>query len=499
MGLARDIIFAIFLGAVGGADAFFVAFKIPMFFRRLFAEGAFSQAFVPVLAEYRHTRSKVELKDLVDRTTGVLGGVLLIFTTVVIIAAPLVTALFAPGWYLDEPEKFRMASEMIRVTFPYLLFISLTGLAGAILNSYGRFAIPAFTPVWLNISLISAAIWGSKLFNIPVYALAWGVFFAGLIQLLFQIPFLIKLGMLPRPRFDPKHEGVKRILSLMLPALFGVSVSQINLLLDTVLASFLPSGSVSWLYYSDRVAELPLGIFAIAIATVILPSLSRNYAEKSPEIFSNTIDWAMRMILLISVPATTALVLLTKPILITLFQYRSMEASDIQMISLSMRAYSLGLIAFMLIKVLAPGFYARHDTRTPMKIGIVAMVSNMVLNLFLVIPLHMFWQIGHMGLALATAIAGFINAGLLLRGLLKEKVFHFAPGWPMFLLKLLFANSVMVLLLVFGGTFIEDWLVWGWQGRGWRLALLCGTGGMGYIIALWMMGIRREQLRGPVG
>ena len=273
LGLIRDIVIAAFVGASANADAFFVAFKIPNFLRRLFAEGAFSQAFVPVLSDYRSRGPHAAVRELVDRVAGVLGGTLLLITVLTVAAAPLVAALFAPG-FVSQPYKYQLTSELIRITFPYLFLISMTGFCGAILNSYGRFAVPAFTPVFLNLSLIAAATVAAPWFDEPVFALAWGVFLAGVIQLLFQLPSLYRLELVPRPVLDTRHEGVRRILKLMVPALFGVSVSQINLLLDTVLASFLPTGSVSWLYYSDRLAELPLGVFGIAIATVILPNLS---------------------------------------------------------------------------------------------------------------------------------------------------------------------------------------------------------------------------------
>ncbi len=379
LGLTRDVVFARFIGAEAGADAFFVAFKIPNFLRRLFAEGAFAQAFVPVLSEYRSQGSIAAVKGLIDRVAGCLGLSLILITALAVIGAPVLTAVFAPG-FVNDPVKYQLASDMIRITFPYLLLISLTGLSGAILNSYDRFAVPAFTPVLLNVSLISAAVIVSPYFEVPVMALAWGVFAAGVIQLLFQLPFLMRLGLMPTPKLDWQDAGVKRVLSLMAPAIFGVSVSQINLLLDTVLASFLPTGSVSWLYYSDRLAELPLGVFGIAVATVILPGLSRQHASDSPEKFSETLDWALRLILLIALPAAVALVILAEPILATLFQYGKTTVVDVNMSSLSLQAYAVGLVAFMLIKVLAPGYFARQDMKTPVRIGIIAMASNMVLN-----------------------------------------------------------------------------------------------------------------------
>ncbi len=489
LGLARDVVIAMFVGASANADAFFIAFKIPQFLRRLFAEGAFSQAFVPVLAEYREAGSAAALQNFINRVAGVLGGTLLLVTAVMVVGAPVLTALFAPG-FVGNPEKYRLTSEMIRITFPYLFLISLTGFSGAILNSYGRFAVPAFTPVWLNISLIVGAVWVSPYFSEPVFALAWAVLLAGVIQLLFQLPFLGRLGLLPHPQWDTGDPGVRQIMKLMVPALFGVSVSQINLLLDTVIASFLPTGSVSWLYYSDRLTELPLGVFGIAIATVILPSLSRLQAGDDPKAFSATLDWALRAVLLIAMPATVALVVLAKPILVTLFQYGALQSSDIDMVALALCAYSLGLTAFMLIKVLAPGYYARKDMRTPVEIGIVAMVSNMGLNLLFVIPLYYFWNIGHVGLALATSLAAWLNAGLLFRGLRREGVYTFQSGWVGMLLKLVVATALMTLCLLLLQNDYASWLEWGWARRVTELAIMVLAGAGTYLLALTLMGIR---------
>lgn len=496
LGLLRDIVIAAFIGASANADAFFVAFKIPNFLRRLFAEGAFSQAFVPVLADYKEEGSVAAVKALVDRVAGILGGSLLLITSLTILAAPLVTAIFAPG-FVGQPYKYQLTTEMIRITFPYLLLISMTGFCGAILNSYGRFAVPAFTPVFLNLSLIFAATVASPWFEEPVFALAWGVFFAGIIQLLFQLPSLYRLELVPRPMWDTRDEGVRRILKLMVPALFGVSVSQINLLLDTVLASFLPTGSVSWLYYSDRLAELPLGVFGIAIATVILPNLSAHRAASRGGDFSRTLDWAMRSVLLIGVPACVALLILAEPILITLFQYGALTPGDVDMAALSLRAYSLGLLAFMLVKILAPGFYARKDTKTPVKIGIVAMVANMVLNLVFVLPLMHYWNIGHLGLALATSVAAWLNAGLLLRGLLRAGVYSFHPGWLLYSLRLLLATGAMALAVLLLAPENAMWLGWGWQRRALEIGMVCGAGGGAYLLAHLLLGTRMRHLRVP--
>ena len=496
LGLVRDIVLAAFIGASANADAFFVAFKIPNFLRRLFAEGAFAQAFVPVLSDYREAGGQAAVRELVDRVAGVLGGALVLLTVITVVAAPLVAGVFAPG-FLRQPEKFALTADLIRITFPYLLLISITGLCGAILNSYGRFAVPAFTPVLLNLTLIAAAALAAPAFAEPAFALAWGVAFAGLVQLLFQLPFLYRLDLVPRPRWDTRHPGVRRILWLMVPALFGVSVSQINLLLDTVLASFLPTGSVSWLYYSDRLTELPLGVFGIAIATVILPSLSADQSAARGERFALTLDWAVRSVLLVAVPATVALVVLAEPILVTLFQYGALSPQDVSMSAHSLRAYALGLCAYMLIKVLAPGFYARQDMVTPVSIGIRAMLANMLLNVAFVIPLMLYFNLGHVGLALATSVAAYLNAVLLWRGLLREAVYRFSPAWRAYALRLLSATLVMLAVLLSLVAPIEDWLSWGWLQRSLQLALLCGAGGGVYLLVHALTGTRLDHLRTP--
>jgi putative peptidoglycan lipid II flippase len=496
LGLVRDIVIAVVVGATANADAFFVAFKVPNFLRRLFAEGAFSQAFVPVLADYREQGSVVAVQELLNRVAGVLGGSLLLLTGLMVLGAPLVTALFAPG-FVGDPVKYALTVDMIRITFPYLFLISMTGFCGAVLNSYGRFAVPAFTPVWLNLSLIGAATLGAPLLDEPVFALAWGVFLAGVVQLLFQLPFLYRLKVMPQPVWDTRHEGVRKILRLMVPALFGVSVSQINLLLDTVLASFLPTGSVSWLYYSDRLTELPLGVFGIAIATVILPSLSRQSSGASDERFAATLDWAVRSVLLIGLPASVALMILAEPILITLFQYGALEPRDVSMATLSLRAYSLGLLAFMLVKILAPGYYARQDTRTPVIIGIKAMVANMIMNLAFVIPLYMIWNIGHVGLALATSLAAFLNAGLLFRGLYRERVYRFQSGWAKLLLRLVVSTLAMAIALLLMLPEPSQWQSWGWLERSLQLGLVVMSGLLAYLAGHLLLGARIKDFYNP--
>ena len=494
LGLLRDVVLANLIGANGNADAFFVAFKIPNFLRRLFAEGAFAQAFVPVLADTREKGGFAAVRELVDRVAGVLGGTLLLLTVLTIMASPVVATIFAPG-FLRDPAKLALTGDLIKLTFPYLLLISLTGFAGAILNSYQRFAIPALTPVLLNLCLIASALWFAPHFEEPVVALALGVLVAGFAQLLFQVPALAGIGLVPRPRWAPRHEGVKRILLLMVPALFGVSVSQINLLLDTVLASLLPTGSVSWLYYSDRLTELPLGVFAIAIATVILPTLSGQRARADDPAFANTLAWAIRSVLLIAIPATLALAVLAEPVLATLFQYGAFSEGDRMMAAASLRAYTLGLGAFMLIKVLAPGFYAREDMRTPVRIGIIAMGANMILNVAFVLPLMWWFNLGHVGLALATSVSAWLNAVLLFRGLEREAVLPGNLLLGKWIIQIGVASAAMIVVLLWMMPEDALWASWSWWQRAIQLGVLCASGMVVFAASLFLSGVRSGDLR----
>lgn len=495
LGLVRDAVFARVIGTDGFADAFFVAFKIPNFLRRLFAEGAFSQAFVPVLAEYRDKGGAAAVRELSDRVAGVLGSVLIVLTGLAVVGAPVLTAVFAPGFW-NDPAKFQATSDMVRITFPYLLFISLTGVAGSILNSFDRFAVPAFTPTWLNVCLIGAALVATPWFAEPAYALAWGVLAAGIVQLLFQIPFLASIHQLPRPRLELRHPGVRQILTLMVPAMFGVSVSQINLLLDTVIASFLPTGSVSWLYYSDRMAELPLGVFGVAAATVILPSLSRHHVASAPEDFNRTLNWAMRFVLLIAVPASIALMIIAEPVLTALFyDGRDFDSHDVTMAGWSLRAYALGIIAFMLIKVLAPGYYARQDMKTPVRIGVIAMGVNMLLNFAFVLPLHHFYSLGHSGLALATSVSALLNAALLYRGLRRQEVYSPDHHWRKLSRALLLGNGLMISVLSACLYYLPVLAELSFAMRVVAIIFVCGTGAVVYVLGLLVAGMRPADLR----
>lgn len=498
LGFIRDLVIARVFGADAGTDAFFVAFRVPNAMRRLFAEGAFSMALVPVLDQYRQRQDNGALKAYVDAMAGTLGAALLLVTAIGVLIAPVLVLLFAPGFSAETGQR-ELAAQLLRLTFPYVLFISLTAFAGAILNTYERFGVPAFTPVLLNLSLIGCALYLAPLMEQPIVALAWGVLIAGMAQLAFQIPFLVQLSLLPRPRFAPRDPGVKRTLGLMGPALFGASVGQINLLLSTVLASFLASGSISWLYYSDRLMEFPLGILGAALGTVILPRLSQRHGARDSAAFSRTIDWALRWVLLIGVPAAVGLGVLAGPIIATLFYSADPEpgisgafsAEDVRMTSLSLTAYAGGLVGLVGVKVLAPGYYAREQMRAPVRIAAIAVAVNLALSLALMIPL------GHLGLALATTLAAFVNAGLLLRGLLMEGTYRPENGWPALLARGIGASLCMglVLLWLSGGigAGLDEWLSLEIQDRAARLLWWILVAGAVYGATLLLIGVRPKD------
>lgn len=498
LGLVRDMVFARFFGAGFVMDAFFVAFKIPNIFRRWSAEGAFSQAFVPVFADYDHHRSPEEVRALVDRVTGTLGAALLVFTALGVLAAPVLIFVFAPGFTGEsaDADRFALAVDMLRWTFPYLFFVSLAAVAGGILNTYHRFGVPAFSPVLLNLVMIVFAAFIAPYYERPGLALAMGVFAAGVVQLGFMLPFLRRIRMLPRPRWGFSHPGVRQILRLMGPAVFGSSVAQISILLDSLIASFLVTGSISWLYYADRLMEFPLGIFGIALATVILPNLSRQHARASRGEFAATLEWAMRLVILISAPASVGLVVLAGPMLGTIFYGGQFTASDVEMASLSLMAYGGGLVALTLVKVLAPGYFARQDTRTPVRVGLIALGFNMVFNIIVVVP----WAMGgypapHAGLALSTSLAGFLNAGLLWRGLRRDGVLPPADGLPRFLMRVAVACGVMAMLLVTVSPPLPRWLEADLLTRCLWLAGIIGMAVLAYFSSLYAVGVRLHELR----
>lgn len=482
-GYLRDLVCAHIFGAGGVFDAFTVAFRIPNFLRRLFAEGAFSQAFVPVLAEYRHVRSQEEVQLFLNRIAGSFALVLFLVTVVAVLITPWLILLFAPG-FLHDPTRMSLTITMLRITFPYLFFISLTAYISGILNTYGKFSIPAFTPNLLNLAMIAAAIFLAPYFSKPIVALAWGVFLGGLAQLLFQIPFLFKIGIYIHPKIFWQDEGLRRVMKLMLPAVFGVSVGQISVLIDMFFASFLRQGSISWLYFSDRITSVPLGVFGVAIVTVILPHLSRKYAEKSSEDFSKTVDWAIRFILVIGLPATFAIILLSDPILTTLFQHGKFDAFAVEMARRSLLGFALGIPAFMLVKIFAAAFYSRQNIATPVRIAVIATLSNVVLDAILIFPL------AHAGLALATSLASFLNAGFLFYLLRHRNFYQPGKGWWIFWLRLLVANALMALFLIIFAYSFATWLHWNSLNRVIHLGLLCLGAFLIYCGTLWFSGMR---------
>lgn len=486
LGFVRDVCIAQLFGATPAIDAFYVAFRIPNLMRALFAEGAFSQAFVPVLTQYLQSDDPEAVKQFISRIQGALLLVLLSITLLAIGFAPAITGVFAPG-FLHDPKHFALTVHLLRITFPYALWICMTAFYGAILNTYDRFAPPAFTPVLLNVVLITAALWGTAYFQVSVEALAWGVCIAGILQCLFLQPFLIAPKIMVYPTICIRDKGVGKVLRLLVPALLGVSLTQISLLIDTFFASFLPHGSITWLYYANRLVLFPLGIFGVALATVILPNLSRRTAEL--EDFSRVLDWGLRCISVIALPAGTGLYLLSVPLFATLFQYGRFHIHDAQMASFALRAYALGLPAFMGIKVLVAAYYARQNVRTPVKIVCFALVCNILLNLAFITPFK------HAGLALATTCSASLNAILLLTCHIKAGHYHPKPGWLRYGLQLGLATCLMSICIV---IFSPKPAIWMHEAMFWRVAhlawLLC-VGVLSYFACLYGTGVRLRHFR----
>ncbi|NUF62066.1 murein biosynthesis integral membrane protein MurJ [Acinetobacter bereziniae] len=493
LGLVRDMVLLNVFGAGKDFDTFVVAFRIPNFFRRLFAEGAFSQAFIPVLTEYKTTKLHAEVQILISRVFGCLLMVMSLLTLISMIIAPVILYVYAPGFHSD-PAKFNLAVDMFRLTIPYLMFMSLTAFASSILNSYGSFASPAFSPVLLNVAMIAGAWWLTPYMAEPIMALGWAVVAAGVLQLAIQIPELWKKKLLIPPKVDFKHEGVDRILKLMLPALFGVSVTQINLLLNTIWASFMQDGSVSWLYSAERMTELPLGLIGVAIGTVILPSLSMSKAEQDQAKFRRMLDWAARVIVLVGVPASIALFMLSTPIIQALFQHGAFDARDTQMTALALQCMSGGVLAFMLIKVFAPGFYAIQDTKTPVRVGLMAVAANAILNIiFIGIFKLINWQAEHMALAIASSGSALVNAGMLYFYLHKKDIFRFGAHWKKLFIQFAIANIAMIAALWcalnwYDGS-VAQWI------RILEVVGLCLVGVIAYAVALLASGFRPRHLK----
>ncbi len=495
LGLIRDVIFANYFLIGGAMDAFMAAFRIPNLMRRLFAEGAFSLAFIPVLSEYKETRSKEDLQSLIDHVAGTLGTVLLVITIIGMLIAPWIITTITPGFSHHADARPALAAELLRITFPYILFISLSALISGILNTFKQFAVPAFTPVLLNVVLIACAVWLAPYFEEPVKALAWGVFIGGIAQLLFQVPALIKLGLFPRFSLKRSHKGVKKIMKLMVPALFGSSVAQVNLLINTAIASLLGTGFITWLYYSDRFVELPLALIGVAIGVVILPKLAGNHANEENKAFSATLGWAARLSLLAALPAMTGLMLLATPILATVIDNGVNGWHDVEMSSMSLITYAFGLPAFILVKVLVPGFYSRQDTKTPVKIGIIAVFSNMLFSLCIVYPWYKLgYAAPHAGLALATALAGYVNASLLIYQLKKKNIYQSQAGNINYFVRIVIATMVMGIAI---GWFTPADSWWQQAGLWWKISMLFGLIGGSiiiYSITLLALGMQPKRL-----
>lgn len=511
LGLVRDQVISTHFGANAMTDAFWVAFRVPNFLRRLFAEGSFATAFVPVFTEVKETRTHADLRELMARVAGTLGGALLVVTALGLLFAPQLAWLFGSGAGTD-PVKQGLLVDLFRLTFPFLLFVSLTALAGGALNSFQRFAMPALTPVILNLCMIAGALWLAPRMQVPILALGWAVLVAGALQLLFQLPALRGIDLLTLPRWGWHHPGVRKVLTLMVPTLFGSSVAQINLLLDTVIASRLSDGSQSWLSLADRFLELPLGVFGVALGTVILPALARHHVKTDGEGFSGALDWGLRTTLVIAVPAMLGLVLLAEPLIATLFQHGAFSAFDTRMTALSVYGLSFGLPAFALLKVVLPAFYARQDTRTPVRAGVAALVANMVLNfVFLAIlyqvmvppelrALGVMQAVGrqpglHLALGIASALSSYLNLGLLWYWLHRSGVYQRKPGWGAYVTRLSVACVAMVALLLALLWWLPPFTDMDkWQRAGW-LACLVGGGGAVYVVVLVAMGFRPRDLR----
>ncbi|MGJ7476239.1 murein biosynthesis integral membrane protein MurJ [Pseudomonas fulva] len=486
LGFVRDTILARIFGAGVATDAFFIAFKLPNLLRRIFAEGAFSQAFVPILAEYKSQQGEEATRTFVAYVSGLLTLVLAVVTGIGILAAPWVVWATAPG-FVDNAEKYQLTTDLLRVTFPYILLISLSSLVGAILNTWNRFSVPAFTPTLLNVAMIVFAVLLTPYFNPPIMALAWGVLAGGLAQLLYQLPALKRIGMLVLPRLNLKDAGVWRVLKQMLPAILGVSVSQISLIINTIFASFLVAGSVSWMYYADRLMELPSGVLGVALGTILLPTLAKTYANKDREEYSRILDWGLRLCFLLVLPCTLGLAILAEPLTVALFQYGKFSATDAAMTQQALIAYSVGLLAIIMVKVLAPGFYAQQNIRTPVKIAVFTLVCTQLFNLVLIGPL------AHAGLALAISLGACLNAGLLFWKLRTQQLFQPQPGWAVFLLKLVLAASLMSGVLLAGMHYLPAWVEVNMLERLMRLMALIMAGVVTYFGCLYLCGFRPRQ------
>ncbi|MFB6434714.1 MAG: murein biosynthesis integral membrane protein MurJ [Candidatus Malihini olakiniferum] len=441
LGFIRDAIVAQVFGAGIATDAFFVAFKLPNLLRRVFADGAFSQAFVPILAEYKSQKGDEETRMFLAYVSGMLTLVLTLVTIVGMIAAPWIIIVTAPG-FAATPDRFDLTSSLLRITFPYILLISLTSMVGSVLNTWNCFSVPAFAPTLLNISMISFSLFATPYFNPPVLALAWAVLMGGVLQLVYQLPHLFKMGKLVLPRLKWRHPSVGRVIKLMAPAILGISVSQISLIINTIFASLLKEGTVSWMYYADRLMEFPSGVLGVGLGTILLPSLVKSVARGDQEAYSHLMDWGLRLCFLLALPSAVALGILSKTLIVALFQYDKFSAIDALMTQRALISYIIGLIGIIVVKVLVLGFYSRQDIKTPVTIAIVTLAMTQVMNLIFIVPLQ------HAGLALSIGLASCLNAGLLYWQLRKQQIFQPSPGWGLFFIKLIVAVLIMSVVLI---------------------------------------------------
>ena len=486
LAFARDVLIARIFGAGMATDAFFVAFKLPNLLRRMFAEGAFSQAFVPIFGEYKNRRGHDETKLLVDHVTTMLALILFAVTVIGIIAAPILVYISAPG-FVKDAAKFDLTVQMLRITSPYIFFISLVAVAAGILNTYNKFWVPAFAPILLNICFIGGALWLAPYCNPPVLALAWAVFVAGMVQLAFQIPFLKKIGMLPSLRFNWHDEGMWRVIKQMGPAVFGVSIAQISLIINTIFASFLDAGSVSWMYYADRLMEFPTGILGVAISTILLPSLSKCHANGDTAEYSKLLDWGLRLTIMLALPSAIGLGMISVPLLSTFFQHGAFVAHDVLMSSRALIGYSVGLLGLILVKILAPGFYARQNIKTPVKIGIITLFATQAMN-----ALFIGW-IAHAGLALSIGLGACLNSAILFYFLRKHGIYRPEAGWAVFSLKVGLAVAALGITLWFGMGTEQSWLTSGGMARVLRLTALVVGGIVVYFGVLGALGFRPKD------
>ncbi len=489
LGFLRDMLIAHYFGVSSTTDAFFVAFKLPNFFRRLFTEGAFAHAFIPILLEHQTYNDHNTFKKFMNSTAGILLLILSTSLVISLLAAPLIISLIAPGFTWNSLQHTE-ATQLLRIMLPYLAFIVLIGFSGSLMTMHRQFVVPTLTPALLNISMIACTLYLTPYTSTPIKALAWGVFLGGILQIACQIPSLQRLNLLPKINLScPDNKSID-MLRRLIPTIFSSSVTQINLLLDSFIASFLSAGSVSWLYYSDRLVELPVGLMGATLSTVLLPHLTHHHIHKHSLAFSDTLSAGLRLSLLISLPASIGLIFLAEPILITLFNYQEFTATDVHFTAQSLQAYALGLPAFIAIKVLITGFSARQDIKTPLRYGYYALGISLLLNILA-------WPFGHAGLALATSLGALINALLLLKKLLHDKLIAPKRSTYKFIIKLIISNVLMALGLYYG---LEqpEWFTLAGNERIVYLIKFIFLGMIIYSLSVFLLGLTKTNLPKPL-